>query len=362
MKSGWEFFIEKKTVTAILGTDYEFTATQKEDIAIFFHTQQYRDRTTRWTKVVATWIKYNVPNWQLLVPLYVNTKSNTVEWFKIQYGVEWKAVHDQYSTKLKRNLPNTVGYWTTRGYSTEQARVEISIIQKQKSEKSPVSKKGARLHSNRCIEYWINKGYTVDDAIVQVSKMQVRDLPKFIELHGEQEGRRRHELSIARRVETWNTKDKNAHAAVALSNTYKANGQEAQAIAGFLLANNIPVDHTRYGAPSDQFFQWIPSIGFRRYDLAVFRTNERLMSDLLYIMEFHGPGHLNFSEYNTRMENDIILTSQGKPATWLGTYGNSYTNDLVKRNHILHNFPNVKYCVMWVHDLNAKRFQIEHLS
>lgn len=49
----------------------------------------------------------------------------------------------------------------------------------------------------------------------------------------------------------------------------------------------------------------------------------------------------------------------GKSLPWLGTYGQSYYNDLIKRQHILDNFSEVKYFVFWNRDLTAKDFRIK---
>jgi hypothetical protein len=56
------------------------------------------------------------------------------------------------------------------------------------------------------------------------------------------------------------------------------------------------------------------------------------------------------------------ISVNGKELEHLGTYGNVYQNDMAKRMHIINNYPNVKYCVMWVNDLTEKRFKIEQLS
>lgn len=131
-----------------------------------------------------------------------------------------------------------------------------------------------------------------------------------------------------------------------------------QAINGFITTNNISVLNCRFGPPSEQFWQHIPEVGYRRYDLAVFEDST--CTKLKYIFEFHGPGHINFSDYRPELEHEMI-TIDGKKLAFLGTYGSSYKNDLTKREHILNNYPDVKYIVMWADDLKFRRFTIEQL-
>ena len=77
-------------------------------------------------------------------------------------------------------------------------------------------------------------------------------------------------------------------------------------------------------------------------------------------MEYHGPGHINFSDYSPEMKNAII-TVNGTKLPHLGTYGNSYENDMIKRNHILKKYPHCKYYVFWNENLKEKEFKVYDL-
>ena len=162
-----------------------------------------------------------------------------------------------------------------------------------------------------------------------------------------------------KRKETWETKDKVEHARKATPKTFNPAGQEMQAVLGFISANNIPIENCSFGPPNQQFWQHIPNLGFRRYDLAVFTNSSKTV--LKYIVEYHGPGHINFSDYHPALENELV-TIDGKQLAHFGTYGNVYKNDFAKRQHILENFPDVRYIVIWPIDLKLKRFNINELS
>ena len=161
-----------------------------------------------------------------------------------------------------------------------------------------------------------------------------------------------------RRKKTWESKDLIDHGRRAVPKTYNPAGQEMQAIYGFLDANNIPQINCKFGSPKEQFWQYIPTVGYRRYDLAVF--SDATQQQLKYIMEFHGPGHINFSDFAPELEHEQI-TVNGKKLAYLGTYGQSYHNDFHKKHHIVDNFPEVVYIVMWVDDLKNRRFKINEL-
>jgi hypothetical protein len=131
-----------------------------------------------------------------------------------------------------------------------------------------------------------------------------------------------------------------------------------QAVNLFIKQNKIDPEKCMFGSPDSQFYQWIPDVGFRRYDLAVFSDASK--TELKIIMEFHGPGHINFSDYSPAMKNQTIISKSGKELPHLGTYGKSYTNDYIKRKHILEKYNSVQYCVYWVEDLKNKNLRIKN--
>ena len=79
----------------------------------------------------------------------------------------------QSNLSRRKGLQNTKECWVARGYSEEDAVSQVNRIQKERSNRSPASKKGVRGHSIRTKEYWVARGYSEEDAIQQVSKSQV---------------------------------------------------------------------------------------------------------------------------------------------------------------------------------------------
>lgn len=72
----------------------------------------------------------------------------------------------------KKGLKNTVEYWIRKGYSLEEAKANIKTIQKERSSKSPTTKKGHKSHSKRTKEYWTKLGLNDFEAIQMVKEVQ----------------------------------------------------------------------------------------------------------------------------------------------------------------------------------------------
>ena len=66
------------------------------------------------------------------------------------------------------------------------------------------------------------------------------------------------------------------------------------------------------------------------------------------------------NEYDPNLENERI-TVGGKILSFLGTYGDSYHNDMIKRTHIETKFPNCKYIVIWPEDFKNGVYEIDRL-
>jgi len=76
----------------------------------------------------------------------------------------------------------------------------------------------------------------------------------------------------------------------------------------------------------------------------------------MIIVEFHGIGHINFSEYKEEMK-DKIININGRQLIHLGTYGKVFDNDMIKRNYILTKYPWVEYYIIWTEDLINENFK-----
>lgn len=91
--------------------------------------------------------------------------------------------------KNMRVGPNQIKYWIRKGYTEDEAKIEVSNHQ------SIVSKgtirSGTGKYPNQ-IEYWVGRGYTEDEAKKEISERQrTFTMKKCIEKYGEIEGRKR---------------------------------------------------------------------------------------------------------------------------------------------------------------------------
>jgi hypothetical protein len=355
-KTNVEKFLGIKAVKNIL-FDYNITDVQKSAIELYFEINGYRNSQDRYPRL-AWFLKQGIVNLIDRETELLKYNRMSVEYFRILYGSKL-GEHKWYANleNIKSYLPSRIIYWENKGYSLEDAESMVKTHQKTASQQSLFREH--KKFSVRCKEYWMDKGYDEELAIDLVGKSQTRDLPFYIEKYGEELGNKKYRYSCNKRIKTWENKtpeERHDHYLKTLPIIYNENGQEMQAIKLFLQQNNIPENNCMFGAPKDQFYQWIPDYGFRRYDLAVFADHTK--KELISIMEFHGPGHINFSDYAESMSNSIIEIN-GKKLPHLGTYGNSYRNDYRKRDHIENVFPNVKYYVFWNTDLKIKDLKIK---
>ena len=301
---------------------------------------------------LAHWINGGVSEWERTYELLTKTTCFTPEWFDLRYGVHAKQKKDEHYGAI--NNLNPV-FWQKRGLTYDQAVEKIKQRQIACSHKGAALKRGVSTFTPRSVEFWIARGLSQNDAAIACANFQRRDLVFYQTKYGESEGKQKFDEIKKRRKQTWESKDKIAHSLKTLPTTNFTKSQEYKVIQRFLTDNHINEDDCMFGSPSSQFWQQIPGVGFRRYDLAIFDHSE-----LKFIVEFHGIGHINFSEFNEEMRFDII-SNNGAKLKHLGTYGEVYDNDMIKRNHILTKFPDCKYIVIWPHHIKRNQLLIEDL-
>lgn len=354
-------FFNSKIVKEIL-TRTNITAEEKNKIDEFFNDHDFnkeRDNFKRYT----IWLNMNKLNWKELNLQLKEHNRMSEPYFCILYGeVDGKFKWNSYTEKAIRNCKNTKEYWISRGVTDEKIIKEnISIIQKERSSKRTIE---SNINGTvRRKEIWLNRGYTEEQAKQKVSSIQKRDTSFYIEKYGIVDGMQRYLESSNKRKNTWRNKSEEEiieHARKTLGATYNKNGQEAQAINLFIEQNNLTEDkyYFRYGPPKEQHYEIIPNCGYRRYDLAVF---DKETNKLVIIFEFHGPIHINFSDYNYITANTNI-TINGKELPFLGTYSKVFTNDYIKKHHIQTKYPDVIYCVAWLDNLKNKDLKIDKLK
>ena len=103
------------------------------------------------------------------------------------------------NNKKRNGLPNTIDFWITKGFTLEQAQMEVAIIQKQRSDKSPAAQKGARGYSIRTIEYWLKKGLDETAAREKIREVQTTNGLEYYKAKYGAEG----EDMFNNRIEKW---------------------------------------------------------------------------------------------------------------------------------------------------------------
>lgn len=350
-------FLKAKQATDIIGKNPTLTVEQHAELDALFNEVVLKEpwHGTMLQQNVAKWIKYGQSNW---IELYHKSKKvapNSKAWFDVMYGVYADELYETRCNNLAEKLPSSLIYWTNLGYNDEEAIVKRSEHQKF-ALKDVVT---TRENSVRCIEYWLKTGLSPEEAQLKVKKMQGRDADYFIELYGVVPGMIRYDEMCQKRKTTWESKDKKAHGKkTAPKGNWNPTGQEMTFITKFLLKNNISMTLCKFGKPSDQFHQYIEGVGQRRYDLAVFEDESH--TKLKLVLEYHGPIHVNFSDYDPALKDEII-TINNKKVPRFGTYGKVVTNDMAKKEHIKCQFPNAHYIVVWHKDLINERFDLDEL-
>jgi hypothetical protein len=351
-------FLNIKVVKKIL-SDILLTPEQESGLLDYFDLRGYRKSQDHFMRL-AWFLKQGYSDVISREFDLLKHERMSVEYFCILYGAELglKRWNNNLS-KIKDYFPSRKIYWTNQGFTEAEAIEKVRNHQIMASGSS--RNKNHRKCSVRCVEYWEKKGYDKESAEVLVTTYQARGLPFYIEKYGTIEGAIKYRYACNKRKQTWKNKtqdERSAHYLKTLQKSFNINGQEMQAVNLFIEQNNINRENCMFGAPTEQYFQWIPTAGFRRYDLAVFADSAK--KELLCIMEFHGPGHINFSDYKEELSNKIIEVDN-KPLPHLGTYGDSYRNDNIKKNHILNTFTGTKYYVFWNNDLKNRNFKINEL-
>jgi G:T-mismatch repair DNA endonuclease (very short patch repair protein) len=116
-----------------------------------------------------------------------------------------EAIIKSVNSQKRKGLATTIEFWTSKGYSLDQAEFRVSAEQKLRSARSPSAKKGARGYSIRTTEYWVKKGFTPEDAANKVKEIQVTN---GLDFYTKKYGNAGKELFI-QRIDKWLNADGN---------------------------------------------------------------------------------------------------------------------------------------------------------
>ena len=102
----------------------------------------------------------------------------------------YKKYGEEADYILRKRSVFCIEYWLEKGFSEEEAKQQISNIQREISKKQKPNKES----KTTCIEYWLKKGYTEEEAKTAISKRQSTfTLKKCIEKYGVYEGTKKWE-------------------------------------------------------------------------------------------------------------------------------------------------------------------------
>jgi hypothetical protein len=133
-------------------------------------------------------------------------KIFSTEYLNARYGgsvQKIKEIRQEKIEQAKNNFQNVPSYWTSRGYSEQEA-----VEKTQKIQSNRASRAGAKIKANfelnhRKIEYWINKGFSIEEAKKKLSASQTRSKKYFLEKYGDSLGERKFQDMLQKRKDTW---------------------------------------------------------------------------------------------------------------------------------------------------------------
>jgi len=350
-KNYYERFINSKPVKEFFSNEIPILSKDQE-IGLRNWFDLYDPRKSRdWFKQIARWISVGVSDFvgrrAKLEELGIYSMNE--ETFDLRYADDGKKYSEWMSTRAQIF---SISYWIERGLTAEEAIKMVSEIQKKNASKV----RNTTSRSCRSKSYYERHGIPDEEATERIRIIQSRDLDFFVTKYGDY-GKEKYDEMCQKRRKSWLRKDKYEHGKrTSNSSSYNEYGHEARAIRSFIQVNNLGRYRCMYGAPRSQFYQNIPSVGFRRYDLAVFDGET-----LIIVMEFHGPHHINFSDFCEEIRNERMRDKHGKLIRSYITYGETHDNDIAKRNKIITTFPNCEYIVIWTEDLRIGNFELEYL-
>lgn len=169
-------------------------------------------KTKRRYEVFFDIMKSNGENHFALYDEYWNCKSR-VRQLEIRHG---KLISSAYSKNLSNKIKSnprisslTILYWTQKGYSEEEARLEISKKQRNSAIKRHKKEKendtNYKIYNPLCIEYWLAREYLQIEAESMVSSVKNKtlcNLDWYIEKYGVDVGTVKFNLRQTQRLDT----------------------------------------------------------------------------------------------------------------------------------------------------------------
>jgi hypothetical protein len=166
-------FLARKQVKAILENKElgEYHISRLNSLFEIYRVKQLEDMH----KTIALFVLYDLNNYLGRLRRLRGVPGTSKYTQLLRYGKEnFLSVLKSQNESKSRHFKNTVSYWERNGYSTSEAKQLVSLIQAERSSRSPSTQKGAVEYSIRRVEYWIKKGMSPEDAKLAVSNAQRR--------------------------------------------------------------------------------------------------------------------------------------------------------------------------------------------
>ena len=109
-------------------------------------------------------------------------------------------IFSEIQLRRSTGLPTTQVFWTSRGFTDDQAKAKVLEVQKTRNDKAMSIVRGSSEYTPRSAQFWIRKGYSESDAQTKVAEYQTRNgLAWYIDKFGEEEGT----TKFNERIERW---------------------------------------------------------------------------------------------------------------------------------------------------------------
>lgn len=237
------------------------------------------------------------------------TKGHNKQYFLNKFG-------DSYNIQLRERNRLCIEYWIKRGYTEEEAKLNISSLQKYAnscvknhhtlSYDDFENKEDALLffksRSQYCPEFWLKRGYTYNDAIKHVSELQTKCAQKFIEIYKKDPQKYKHLFNTTK--EYWIAKGYTEDEAKQLQSERQRTFSKDICIkkygekAGLIVFNNRQK-------------KWQQTIHNRYKDgivLSSFKTYSDISQDLFNkILKFYNENNKDYVFYETKNKEYFLL-------------------------------------------------------
>lgn len=167
-----ERFLKRKTVVKIIGNNFIPNNLQITRLKKLFYKFGSPRKIENMLSTVAIFLKYDLTNYAGRYRRLKGIGGTSVYTQYLRYGKFSKEILKLQNTNKTKSFTNKIDFWIKNGYTQEEAKLKISKIQKERSDKSVEKMKNTSEYTCRSVTFWIKKGYTLEDAYKKVKEIQ----------------------------------------------------------------------------------------------------------------------------------------------------------------------------------------------